>query len=370
MKVCDKEKSVVVYTVRADFLPSNENSVDKNEENIDIKEKEEVPKHEVHNFLADLTECDQDFSGNDLVPIKNKKVENAEIIETVSNCFLINNEEDNENSETFNNLILENNKTEFFEEIVDVKNENNECNKTDCKSPCKNENNFISDETSLGYETDPLKLPSDFLIVTEENPSKSFKFENEVFDKINPESVVILESSVLSSVNEVNGIGSISVPKSSDEVFCINKDNSESDTRSILDNSRNKIIKRKRRRREAWWSKKRKRNDGNNSKICNINNSKNTEWKAAVNKDCFSGEKVIKSKGKINESNDTLQRKNREYVAPSPSLGDICMNAAVPESTETSTQVSLFFSFFFLCIYFGYSLTFPFLGIEDKALPL
>lgn len=115
------------------------------------------------------------------------------------------------------------------------------------------------------------------------------------------------------------------------------KETSESSTSD--NSSSSKAMKRKRRRRKEKWMRKKRRKEmklkGEEGLMMDSESSRNTSPSLSDN---------FKGKRKNSDSSDNL-KKNREFVVPSPSLADINVKAAIPESTATSVEVKSFIFF-------------------------
>ena len=101
-----------------------------------------------------------------------------------------------------------------------------------------------------------------------------------------------------------------------------------------------KNTKRKKKRRDNGWTKKRKRTDNHQvvKNLCTVLESKEIQIK---NDESITQpiSKSVNLKKKDVEGCEIVQKKPREFAIPSPSLADISVKAAIPESTATSLEV-------------------------------
>lgn len=221
----------------------------------------------------------------------------------------------------------------------EVKNKNVEERKFALR-PRKSEPNEESTKKkrSLHKKAEENVLPNEppVLICANENNGKEESNES----MLPPELPVEEELPVVVKVEEP-GVGIKTEPKTVEEIVPVKiNENSESSTSDHSNNSKKR--KKRRRKREKWVIKKRK-NDKNKIKgeesdlgtsTIDSENSRNTSPSLS---EISNGKKR-----KNSESSDNSNKKSREFVVPSPSLADINVKAAIPESTATSVEVRFF----------------------------
>lgn len=346
----DKEKSLVVCNFEVSFLHSDDNPANKIEGKNEIKEPVLLSSNEEKLMLEQKVITDEN-STEDLATHNIISAE-PELTETDSKSMAINNADDCK-VESNENLIstelnLRPRKTETVqnaEEDSKAKKSKNGCRKTEKKCAIKKEDNLLNNEYSkLNYTETSVKLTSDLSALRKEN-SEVIDVKNESLE-VKLEPVVTVQNFIATPENEVNGVENLPLIKLHEENSSVSKENSESDTRisSASENSILKIPKKRRRRREVWWTKRRKRTEGHQHKN-NTNNSPvavGFQWRDATNAGSLPNEITISNKRKSSEGNENVQKKPREFAIPSPSLADISMKAAIPESTATSIEARIF----------------------------
>lgn len=102
-------------------------------------------------------------------------------------------------------------------------------------------------------------------------------------------------------------------------------------------NSQQKVVKKRKRKREMWNRKKKSNGhgkcNGNDMLVSNSVRCRNGSSSPSLS------ESSASKRRHCSDSSDSSQKKSREFVVPSPSLADINMKAAIPESTATSVEV-------------------------------
>lgn len=165
------------------------------------------------------------------------------------------------------------------------------------------------------------------------------------------ESDLLAGTAVLTKPDDYEEIPAVTMKKSGKKLLKQNflddslrsKENSESDTRvsTTSENSTHKkvVVRKKKGQRRFWFRRKNqdKKTVRRKDYESDLTGSTIDDYGSGNTSPSFS-ENFHKNR-KFSDSSDS-SKKNREFAIPSPSLADISMKAAIPESTATSVEVN------------------------------